>query len=144
MGASRLSALARKQGILAVGALLGLVAGYLVVRHSTYAVLVCLALAAILGLAMTGERGFPWAIAIVAVVPWYPFVSTKAEPPTVKQKVLCAAIAAAPLVPWLWSLARLGRLLRPPRASLLMGLLFASLAVLIYVTLGSVTAVIES
>src|ERR1035441_6899973 len=72
-----------------------------------------------------GYQGTTATIAIVAVVPWYPFVSTKAEPPIFKQKVLCAAVAAAPLVPWLWSLATGGRRTRPSRASLLMGLLLA-------------------
>src|ERR1019366_7763696 len=138
-----MSVLPRRHLILAAGVLLGLAGGAIAVRKPSDAILLCSSLAAILGLAMAGERAFPWAIAIVAVVPWYPFVSTKAEPPIFKQKVLCAAVAAAPLVPWLWSLATGGRRTRPSRASLLMGLLFAGLAILIYASLGSISALIE-
>jgi hypothetical protein len=138
-----MSVLPRRHLILAAGVLLGLAGGAIAVRKPSDAILLCISLAAILGLAMAGERAFPWAIAIVAVVPWYPFVSTKAEPPIFKQKVLCAAVAAAPLVPWLWSLATGGRRTRPSRASLLMGLLFAGLAILIYASLGSISALIE-
>ncbi len=64
---------------------------------------------------MLGDRAFPWVIVIVAVAPWYPFISEEAESPIVRQKVLCAAIAAAPLAPWLWSLAVGGRRTRPLR-----------------------------
>src|SRR5208283_4970539 len=79
---------------------LGLLSGALAERDPSTAILVCVAVVAILGLAMAGERAFPWAIVIVAVAPWYPFIAETAEPPIVRQKVLCAAIAAAPLVPW--------------------------------------------
>ncbi len=87
---------------------------------------------AVIAFAMLGERAFSWAIVIVSVAPWYPFIAESAEAPIVKQKVLCAAIAAAPLAPWLWSLALGGRRTRPSRAALLMGVLFAGLAILIY------------
>jgi O-antigen ligase len=130
---------------LAVGAaaLLGLVAGVLAERQPSLALIVCISIGAVIALAMLGERAFPWAIVIVAVVPWYPIVAEAAEEPIVKQKVLCAAIAAAPLVPWLWSLALGGRRTRTSRRALLMGILFAGLALLIYETLGSVSELID-
>jgi hypothetical protein len=124
--------------------MLGLLGGALAERKPSTAVMVCIALAAILALAMLGERAFPWAIVLVAVTPWYPLVAQTAEAPVVRQKVLCAAIAAAPLAPWLWSLALGGRRTRPSRGALLMGVLFAGLALLIYETLGSFTPVIDS
>lgn len=136
--------LTRRQAALTAGILLGLVGGVIAARESSYAILLCLVLAVILGLAMLGERAFPWAIVIVAVAPWYPFISEKVEPPIVRQKVLCAAVAAAPLVPWLWSLALGGRRTRPNRALLLMGPMFAGFVVIIYVTLNSVSALIEA
>jgi O-antigen ligase len=98
----------------------------------------------VIGMAVLGERAFPWAVVIVAVAPWYPFISTQAEAPLVRQKVLCAAIAIAPIVPWLWSLAIGGRRSRPQPAALLMGILFGGLTLLIYETRGSVTAMILS
>jgi O-antigen ligase len=124
--------------------LLGLLGGALAERKPSTAILICVVVVAILGLAMLGERAFPWAIVTVAVAPWYPIVAQAAEAPIVRQKVLCAAIAGAPLAPWLWSLALGGRRTRPSRGALLMGVLFASLALLIYETLGSVSALIES
>src|SRR6478672_10356251 len=75
---------------------LGLVAGALTHRSSSTALILCVVAVSVLGLAMLGDRAFPFAIVIVAVVPWYPFVSNSAEPPIVRQEVLCAAIAAAP------------------------------------------------
>jgi O-antigen ligase len=124
--------------------LLGLIGGGLAERKPSTALIICIAVAGVLALAMLGERAFPWAIVIVAVTPWYPFVSQAAEAPIVKQKVLCAAIAAAPLTPWLWSLALSGRRTRPSRAALLMGVLFAGLTILVYQTLGSVSTLIDS
>jgi hypothetical protein len=123
---------------------LGLLGGLLVHHEPNTAVLLCVVVVAILGLAMLGERAFPWAIVVVAVAPWYPFLTEAAEAPIVKQKVLCAAIAAAPLAPWLWSLALGGRRTRPSRGALLMGLLFLGLAILIYENLHGLTAVIQS
>lgn len=115
----------------------------MVARKPSDALLVCVALAAVAALATLGERAFPWAIVLVAAVPWYPLVSYQAEGPAVRQEVLCAAIAAAPLLPWLWSLAVGGRRApRPSRLSLLMGLLFAGLAALMFETLGSISEVI--
>jgi hypothetical protein len=124
--------------------LLGLLGGVLAQRKPSDALIVCVVLAGAIALAVLGDRAFPWAIVVVAVVPWYPFISTSAEPPIVRQKVLCAAIAAAPLAPWLWSLALGGRRTRPSRGALLLGLLFAGLALLIYETMGSVSALIDS
>jgi O-antigen ligase len=134
----------RRHLIVGVAALLGLIAGLLVVRKESDAVLLCVVVVGILGLAMLGERAFPWAIVIVSVAPWYPLISEKAEAPILRQKVLCAAFAAAPLVPWLWSLALGGRRTRPSRGALLMGVLYAGLALLIYETLSSFTELIET
>ncbi len=123
---------------------LGLLGGALAERQQSTAILVCLAVVAIFGLAIAGERAFPWAIVIVAVAPWYPFIAEAAEPPIVRQKVLCAAVAAAPLVPWLWSLPLRERGARPGKAALMTGILFLGLAILIAQTLGSVSALIVS
>jgi hypothetical protein len=132
------------QILLATALLLGLVGGALAERKPSYAAILCLVIAAGIALATLGQRAFPWAIVLVVVAPWYPFVAQQAESPIVRQKVLCAAIAAAPLVPWLWSLALGGRRTRPSRAALLMGFLYLGLTILIYETLGSVSLMIES
>src|ERR1035437_10122004 len=136
--------LSNRQLVLATALLLGLVGGVLAERKPTYAAIVCLVIAAAIALATLGQRGFPWAIALVVVAPWYPFISQQAEARIVRQKVLCAAIAAAALVPWLSSLALGGRRTRPSRAALLMGFLFLGLTILIYESLGSVSAMIDS
>jgi O-antigen ligase len=136
--------LGRWPAALAGALLLGLIGGALAERKPSTAVIVCVVLVGIIGLAMLGERAFPWAIVLVAVTPWYPFVAENAEAPIVRQKVLVSAVAAAPLAPWLWSLALSGRKTRPSRGALLMGVLFAGLTVLIYETLGSVSALISS
>ncbi|HEY8304212.1 MAG TPA: O-antigen ligase family protein, partial [Solirubrobacteraceae bacterium] len=134
----------RPQLAVAAAVPLGLVAGAVAVRHANMAVLLAICLFALVCLAMLGDRAFPWAVVLIAVLPWYPLVAHEATAPVVKQKVLCAAIAAAVLVPWLWSLARGGRRTRPSRGSLLLGVLFASFAVLIFETLGNVSKMIES
>jgi len=134
----------RRPALLATAVALGVLGGVLAERRPSAAVIVCIVLGAVIALAMLGERAFPWAIVLVSVVPWYPLVGQLAEAPVVPQKVLCAAIAAAPLVPWLWSLALGGQRTRPSRGALLMGVLFASLALLIYESLGSLNAVIDS
>lgn len=136
--------LGRWQVALAAALLLGLVGGALAARKPSDAAIVCLVIGAVIALAALGDRAFPWAIVLVAVTPWYPFIAEAAEPPIVRQKVLCTAIAAAPLAPWLWSLAVGGRRTRPSRAALLMGVMFAGLTILIYQTLGSVEPMIES
>jgi O-antigen ligase len=136
--------LGRWQAALAGAILLGLVGGALAERKPSTAIIICVALGAIIALAMLGERAFPWAVVIVAVTPWYPFVSQTAEAPLVRQKVIVSAVAAAPLAPWLWSLASSGRTTRPSRGALLMGVLFAGLTILIYDTLGNVTALINT
>jgi O-antigen ligase len=129
----------------AAGAIvLGLLGGLLVHRQPSTAILLAVAVIAILALAMLGEKGFPWAIVVVAIIPWYPFISESAGAPIVKQKVLCAAIAAAPLAPWLWSLALGGRKTRPSRAALLMGVLYIGLAIIIHENLHGLTALIQS
>ncbi|MCW3068986.1 MAG: O-Antigen ligase [Solirubrobacterales bacterium] len=132
------------QAALTGAILLGLIGGALADRKPSTAVLLCVVLGGVIALAMLGERAFPWAVVIVAVIPWYPFVAQNAEAPVVRQKVLCSAVAAAPLAPWLWSLATRGSRTRPSRGALLMGVLFAALAVLIYDTLGKFSALISS
>src|SRR5271165_456933 len=124
--------------------LLGLLGGLLTARHASDAIILCVVMAAIIAMAMLGERAFPWAVVIVSVTPWYPFIAEAAEAPIVRQKVLCAAIAAAPLVPWLWSLPLRRSSARPSRGALLAGILYLGLAILIYQTLGSVSALIDS
>jgi O-antigen ligase len=131
--------------IAAAGAvLLGLLGGALAERKPSTAVILCVIVAGTFALAMLGDRAFPWAIVIVAVAPWYPFIAENAEAPIVRQKILCAAIAAAPLVPWLWSLALGKRRSLPSRGALLMAILYAGMALLIYSTLGNVSELIGS
>ena len=140
-----MTALARKPvTTMSLGLLLGLVSGAIAVRKPSDAILLCVVLAAVVGLAMLGDRAFPWGIIVVAVAPWYPFFAESAEGPVVSQKVLCAAVAAAALAPWLWSLAVGGRRTRPSPAALLMGVLFGGLAVLIYQTRGNFAALIDT
>jgi O-antigen ligase len=144
-GRRRSTGLLERWQVIAGGALaIGIVGGVITAKKPSTAVLVCVVGAGLIALAMLGERAFPWAIVIVAVAPWYPFIAQAAEPPIVKQKVLCAAVAAAPIAPWLWAVARGHRRAPSSRAALLMGILFLGLAVLIYETLGSVSLVIES
>jgi O-Antigen ligase len=137
-------ALGRRPVVIGGALALGLLGGVLAERKPTTAILICVCALAVIGLATLGERAFPWAIVVVAVAPWYPFVAEVAQAPIVKQEVLCAAIAAAPLAPWLWSLALGGRRTRPSRSALLMGVLFLGLAILIYENIGSLTRLISS
>jgi hypothetical protein len=134
----------RRYVIVGGAVVLGLLGGLLVHRQPSTAILLSVGVLAILGLAMLGDRAFPWAIVIVAVAPWYPFIAEAAEPPIVKQKVICAAIAAAPLAPWLWSLAVGGRRSRPSRPALLFGVLFIGLAILIHEHLHGLQALIQT
>ncbi len=134
----------RRQLVLGAGLLLGLVGGALAVRKPSDAAIIGVVVFGIIALATLGDRAFPWAVVLVSVAPWYPFISQAAEPPIVRQKVICAAFAAAVLAPWLWSLALGGRRTRPSRAALLMGVLFAGLVILIHDTLGSITPMIET
>jgi len=134
-----MSALSRRPLAVAGGILLGLASGLLVERHTSMAILLCIVIVGILGLATLGDRAFPWAIVIVAVSPWFPLYARETSSPVVERKEFAAAIAAAVLVPWLWSLALGARGTRPSRASLLVGLLFAGLTLVIYVTLGGVS-----
>lgn len=128
----------------AAAGMVGVIAGFLTARHPSMAALLALCLTGLIVLAVLGDRAFPWAITIVAVIPWYPLVAHEATAPIVKQKVLCAAIAAAVLVPWLWSIARGGRHTSPSRGALMMGVLFAAFTVFIYQTLGGVSKMIDS
>lgn len=122
---------------------LGVLGGLLVARKPSDALVVCLIVGAIVAFAMLGDKAFPWAIVAVSVAPWYPFIAELAEAPIVRQKVLCAVIAAAPLAPWLWSLATGGRRTRPSRGALLMAVLFGGLALLVYAGLGSTSALLK-
>jgi O-antigen ligase len=130
--------------VLGGGALLGLVGGALAEKHASYALLLALCIVVLASLAMLGDRAFAWAIVLVSVAPWYPLVSHEAVAPVVKQKVLCAAVAAAVLAPWLWSVAREKNRTRLSRSAFLLGILYACFTVLIYDTLGSVSAMISS
>jgi O-antigen ligase len=126
-------------GAIALGALAGAIAQ----RQPATALLLCIGIIAIVALATLGERAFPWFIVLVAVAPWYPLVATETSTQVVKQKVLCAAVAAAVLAPWLWSVAAGGRRTKPNRFTLLMGVLFAGFTVLIYQTVGGVSKMID-
>jgi O-antigen ligase len=124
---------------------LGPIAGAMSARKPSLTLILCLAVAGVLALATLGDRAFPWAIIAVVVAPWYPFVGGDvALPPIVHQKVLVAAIATAPLVPWLWSLASGGRRTRPNSVMLLYGILFAGLTVVVYLSVGNVKNMINS
>ncbi len=131
--------LSRRPFAVTAGILLGLASAVLVERHASIVVLLCIVLLGIVGLAMLGDRAFPWAIVIVAAAPWFPVYARETSSPVVERKEFAAAIAAAVLVPWLWSLAAGIRGTRPSRASLLIALLFAGLTAVIYVTLGGVS-----
>ncbi len=139
-----LDVLGSRQAALGGAVLLGALGGLLVHHRPSTAVLLVVCVVAIIGLAMLGDRAFPWAIVIVAVAPWYPYISEVATAPVVKQKVICAAIAAAPLAPWLWSLARGGRRTKPSRWALLLGVLYLGLAILIKEHLSGLSAVIQT
>ncbi len=129
----------------AAAALVGLLGGAALVMRPLLAVLLALAVTGVIALALLGERAFAWALTLVAVIPWYPFVSDVAGPPRVPQKALCAAIAAAPLVPWLWTIATRRRGGRPrSRWMLLVVVLYGGYTLLIYGTLGGLTPMISS
>ncbi len=139
-----MSTLSRRYVVLPVGVLVGLVGGVMADRHTSTAILLVLFVAALVGMAALGDRAFPWAIVLIVVAPWYSLVSVAASPPQVSERLYCSAIAAAPLVPWLWSLGYGGSRARPSRGALLMGILFASLAVLIYEQLDSFSMMVNS
>lgn len=132
--------------VLATAIALGLVAGAAVAKHPSYALLLAIAPVAFMGLMVLGDRAFAWGVTLVAVAPWYPFINDVAAAPRVPQKVLCAAIAAGPLVPWLWSVASDRRTtLRPPsRRAMLYGLVFVCLAVSIHDAVGGVQPMLDS
>jgi O-antigen ligase len=142
--------LAQNRLVVALSAVgLGLVCGASVVRHPTYAALLAVVVVAFVGLAVLGERAYAWFVLVVVVAPWYPMVNDIAGPPRVPQRVLCAAIAASALLPWLWSLAsdrtrRTAAIRTPSRRALLYGLVFVCLTGAVYETLGSFKGMIES
>jgi hypothetical protein len=135
-------ALNRWQVLAIVSAVLGLVGGVLAEKRPSTAIELCAIVVAILGLAMLGDRAFPWAIVLVVVAPWYPFTAHSAAPGGINQKFICIVIASATLAPWLWSLAVGGRRTRPSQRTLLMGLLYGGLALLIYTTLGGLSRMV--
>jgi hypothetical protein len=137
-----MSALSRWPIAVTGGILLGLLGGILAERRPSTTIELCVIVAAVLGLAMLGDRAFPWAIVVVVVAPWYQFTANAAAPVGINQKVICIAIAGATLAPWLWSLAVGGRRTRPSPRTLLLGLLYGCLALLIYTTLGSLSKMI--
>jgi O-antigen ligase len=138
------SRLLPRGAVTALALVLGGVAGLLVVRHSSYALIMCVIVAGVVALAVLGDRALPWAVVIVSVLPWYPLVGNEATPPIVRQKVIVAAVAAAVLAPWLWSLAYGGRRVRTSRSSLLLGIMYACFALVIYESVHSVSAMIQS
>ena len=125
--------------------LAGLVGGFAVSHGGSTTLLLCLAVVAVWCLTLLGDRAFAWALVIVAVAPWYPFISTAADPPRVPQRVLAAVIAVAPLVPWLWSLGadRRSALARRPWA-LLLGILYGGYTIIIYHTVGGLKPMVQS
>jgi hypothetical protein len=129
---------------LAGALVLGPIAGAMAARKPTFTIVLCLAVAALFGLAMLGDRAFPWAIILVVVTPWYPFIGDTALPPRVPQKVLVAAIVAAPIIPWLWSLANGTRRTRPNPVMLLYAILFVGLFGIVYASIGNVKDMINS
>jgi hypothetical protein len=135
-------ALNRWQALAMASVALGLVGGVLAEKRASTAIELCVIVGAIVGLAMLGDRAFPWAIVLVVVAPWYQFTAHAAAPGGINQKVICIAIASATLAPWLWSLALGGRRTRPSPRTLLMGLLYGGLALLIYTTLGGVSKMV--
>jgi O-antigen ligase len=142
-----MTALAQNRWIVLLGAIgVGVACGGVVARHPTWAALLAIGVAAFIGLTVLGDRAFAWAITLVAVAPWYPFINDVAAGPRVPQRVLCAAIAAAPLVPWLWSAASERRAVRrrPSRRALLYGIVFVCLTISIHESVGALKPMIES
>ena len=136
----------RSRGTIAVAVLVsGVVGGFAISHQGSMVLLLCGAVLAILCLPLLGDRAFPWALVIVAVAPWYPFVATTALAPRVPQRVLAAFIAIAPLVPWLWSVGTDRRSALPrSRWSVLLGILYAGYAILIYNTVGGVKPMVQA
>jgi len=142
-----MTALAQNRLVVLLGAIgVGLVTGAIVARHPTWAALLAIGVAVFIGLTILGDRAYAWAIVLVAVAPWYPFINDVAAGPRVPQRLLCAAIAAAPLVPWLWSAASERRVVerRPSRRALLYGIVFVCLTVSIHESVGAIKPMIES
>lgn len=140
----KFQALERRWVVPAAAALLGLLCGATIIKRPTLAVALALSVCVAIALIILGSRAFAWSIVLVAVIPWYPFLTDTALPPVVPQKILCAAIAGAPLVPWLWVAAAQRSFQRPSRLALLYGLMFAGLAVFIYQAVGAIKPMIQS
>ncbi|MGD0453275.1 MAG: O-antigen ligase family protein [Solirubrobacteraceae bacterium] len=132
----------RWQALAMIGAVVGLAGGILAEKRPSTAIELCVILGAIVALAMLGDRAFPWAIVIVAVAPWYPFTAHSAAPSGINQKAICIVIASAVLGPWLWSLGVGGRRTRPNPRTLLLGLLYAGMALFIYMTVGGISKMV--
>lgn len=136
--------LGSRAALIAGAVLVGPVAGALAARKPTISLLLCLAVLCVVALAALGDAAFPWAIAIVAVAPWYPFTGSSAAPPLVRQLYLCLAVIAAPLVPWLWSLASGVRPRRPSKLILLLMILSLGYIVIVYSTVGGIKPMVQS
>lgn len=134
-----------RASVAAVVLLSGLVGGFAVSHRGSMVLVLGLAVLAIPCLTFLGDRAFAWALVIVAVAPWYPFAATSSVAPRVPQRVLAAVIAMAPLVPWLWSLGTDRRTSLPrSRWTLLLGILYAGYAVMIYHTVGGIKPMVQS
>lgn len=134
----------RRVAVLGVAVAVGVVCGAATVRKPTIALALGFGIAGLLALLVAGRRSFAWAIVIVAVAPWYPFTAVNTSPPVLAPRIFCTIIAAAPLVPWLWSIAAT-RAVRPPsRLALVYSLAFPLLAVSIHSTLNSVKDMIQA
>jgi O-antigen ligase len=119
------------------GIVVGPLAGALVVRKPSLAIILCLAIVAVVALDVLGDRALPWILMAFVVAPWYPMTAaevsgTSLPPPIVKQSVLCGAIVLAPLLPWLWGIAARPSWTPRSRFAPLFGMLFVSLFVLVY------------
>lgn len=140
-----MTALARTRSMtLAAAALVGLVGGAIAAVRPVEGLAVAAAILLVAGMVMLGDRAFPVAIVGVAVLPWYPFISTAAVPPLVPQRIFCAVIAAAVVVPWLWSLASGSSGHRPRPLPFLYGLLVLLMTVMIASSVGAIKPMIES
>lgn len=125
-------------------AVVGLAGGALAAKHPSSAIELCLLIVGVLGLAILGDRAYPWAIMAMVAAPWYQFTAHAAAPAGINQKVICIAIATSVLAPWLWSLAMGGRHTRPNRATLLMAVLYLGLALIIHSTVGAISGMVTS
>ncbi len=138
------AAVPRQAAVAGAAVAVAVACGYAVARSSGLALLLAVAVGAVVALIVLGPRAFPCALVVVAVVPWYRFTNDLTGPPLVGQKLLCAAIVAAPLAPWLWALGTGPTRRRPSARVGLYGLTFVGLAIAIHETLGSLTGMVNS